>query len=335
MVTPTCFLLCKFAHVAGRTTDSAITAANETNLSRPPRDLLSRQHKDVERDSPTLSARYMQCEQNGTGCSLPRCHACLSTGIDSRRSGSRIHARIMCCGALQAPCVQSRSLPESKTSGFTKQIPAEDELKRTLPITTLFLDIGGMLLMNGRDHLAGRSAAGHLKLKWVELDRRHRLVCEADEEDNLPFDEYLAPVVTYEGQTFTRDYCPGLMFGQLKAYPRMLDISAVPTARHGLRSILISNESRAVNAQGVGTLRRARLAEMFISSLFFIHTSRMSPALSLLLTRPRSVRTGPSSSTTRRRSTRSRNVAACAASFMPITRLHVPGRPLSDCTCSK
>ena len=43
------------------------------------------------------------------------------------------------------------------------------------PITTLFLDIGGVLLTNGWDHHARRRAAKHFKLDWAEMEQRHGL----------------------------------------------------------------------------------------------------------------------------------------------------------------
>ena len=42
-----------------------------------------------------------------------------------------------------------------------------------LPITALFLDIGGVLLNNGWDHLARRRAAKHFRLEWPEMEGRH------------------------------------------------------------------------------------------------------------------------------------------------------------------
>jgi hypothetical protein len=44
-------------------------------------------------------------------------------------------------------------------------------------ITTLFLDIGGVLLTNGWDHLARKRAATNFKLEWewAEMEDRHGL----------------------------------------------------------------------------------------------------------------------------------------------------------------
>jgi putative hydrolase of the HAD superfamily len=43
-------------------------------------------------------------------------------------------------------------------------------MKKTVPITTLFLDVGGVLLTNGWDHHARRRAAKHFKLDWDEME---------------------------------------------------------------------------------------------------------------------------------------------------------------------
>lgn len=40
-------------------------------------------------------------------------------------------------------------------------------MKRVAPITTLFLDIGGVLLTNGWDHHVRRRAAKHFNLEWA------------------------------------------------------------------------------------------------------------------------------------------------------------------------
>ena len=48
-------------------------------------------------------------------------------------------------------------------------------MKRAIPITTLFLDIGGVLLTDGWDHHARKRAARNFKLEWAEMDGRHSL----------------------------------------------------------------------------------------------------------------------------------------------------------------
>jgi putative hydrolase of the HAD superfamily len=48
-------------------------------------------------------------------------------------------------------------------------------MKRSTEITTLFLDIGGVLLTNGWDHHARKRTATNFKLKLTEMEDRHQL----------------------------------------------------------------------------------------------------------------------------------------------------------------
>ena len=48
-------------------------------------------------------------------------------------------------------------------------------MKRSAPITCVFLDVGGVLLTDGWDHHARKRAAANFKLEWAELEERHSL----------------------------------------------------------------------------------------------------------------------------------------------------------------
>jgi len=141
-------------------------------------------------------------------------------------------------------------------------------VKKSHPITTLFLDVGGVLLTNGWDHLARKRAAKHFKLNWAEMDQRHRLVFETHEEGKLSFAEYLGWVVFFEKRPFTRNQFRDFMFAQSKPYPKMLGLVAELKARNGLKVVVVSNESREVNAHRIRTFRLDRLVDAFISSCF-------------------------------------------------------------------
>ena len=65
-------------------------------------------------------------------------------------------------------------------------------MKRALPVTTLFLDVGGVLLTNGWDHLARKRAARNFNLNWAEMDERHRLVFETQKKESSLFRNTLA-----------------------------------------------------------------------------------------------------------------------------------------------
>ena len=141
-------------------------------------------------------------------------------------------------------------------------------MKKSLAITTLFVDVGGVLLTNGWDHLARKRAAKHFKLNWAEMDERHRLVFETHEEGKLSYEEYLGWVVFFEKRPFTRNQFRDFMFAQSKPHPNMLDLVAQLKAQHGLKIVVVSNESRAVNAYRIRTFKLDQLVDTFISSCF-------------------------------------------------------------------
>jgi putative hydrolase of the HAD superfamily len=132
----------------------------------------------------------------------------------------------------------------------------------------LFVDVGGVLLTNGWDHLARKRAAKQFKLNWADMDERHRLVFETHEEGKLSFEEYLGWVVFYEKRTFTRNQFRDFIFAQSKPFPKMLDLVAQLKVQCGLKIVVISNESRAVNAYRIRTFKLDRLVDTFISSCF-------------------------------------------------------------------
>lgn len=135
-------------------------------------------------------------------------------------------------------------------------------------MTTLFIDVGEVLLTNGWDHLARRRAAKHFKLAWAEMEERHSLVFETHEEGRMTFQEYLGWVVFYQKRPFTRSQFRGFMFAQSKAYPGVIELVANLKARHGLKIVVVSNESREVNAYRIRAFKLDRLVDTFISSCF-------------------------------------------------------------------
>jgi putative hydrolase of the HAD superfamily len=141
-------------------------------------------------------------------------------------------------------------------------------MKRASPITTLFLDVGGVLLTNGWDHHARRRAAKKFKLEWAEMENRHALNFETHEEGKLTFEEYLDRVVFYQKRPFTRAQFWRFMFAQSKPYPRMIELVSRLKVRHGLKIAVVSNEAREVNAYRIRKFKLDTFVDSFISSCF-------------------------------------------------------------------
>jgi putative hydrolase of the HAD superfamily len=136
------------------------------------------------------------------------------------------------------------------------------------PITTLFLDIGGVLLTNGWDRKARRLAGETFGLDYEEMDERHHLTFDTYEEGKLSLDEYLDRIVFYEERPFTRDNFRTFMFAQSRAFPEMIELASHLKARHGLKVAAVSNEGRELNEYRIKTFGLDRFIDFFISSSF-------------------------------------------------------------------
>jgi putative hydrolase of the HAD superfamily len=141
-------------------------------------------------------------------------------------------------------------------------------MRRAAAITTLLLDVGGVLLSNGWDHVSRRRAARKFGLDWDAFDARHRLVFELHERGRMTLDEYLDAVVFERPRLFSRAEFRGFMFAQSSRLPGMIDFVRGLKARHGLKVVVVSNESRALNAHRIRAFGLDEFVDVFVSSCF-------------------------------------------------------------------
>ena len=141
-------------------------------------------------------------------------------------------------------------------------------MKKSSPITTLFLDVGGVLLANGWDHLPRRRAAKHFKLDWAEMQERHELNFEIHEQDKITFREYLDRVVFWKMRPFTRAEFRQFMFAQSKPCTVMIELVRNLKAKYKLKVIVVSNEARELNSHRIRQFKLDGFVAAFISSCF-------------------------------------------------------------------
>jgi putative hydrolase of the HAD superfamily len=140
------------------------------------------------------------------------------------------------------------------------------------------LDIGGVLLTDGWDHLARKRATTHFKLAWKEMEDRHHLTFETYEEGKITLDEYLSLVVFHQKRLFTRSQFRRFMFAQSKPFPEMIDLVSRIKSRLGVKIAIVSNEGRELNAYRIQKFKLTRLADCFISSCF-VHLRKPDVAM--------------------------------------------------------
>lgn len=135
-------------------------------------------------------------------------------------------------------------------------------------LTTLFLDIGGVLLTNGWDREARRLAAKTFDLDLEEMNERHHLTFATYETGKLTLEEYLNLVVFFEKRAFTIDEFRNFMFACSKSYPEMINLVCNLKRKFGLKTAVVSNEGRELTEYRIEKFKLGSFIDFFISSCF-------------------------------------------------------------------
>jgi putative hydrolase of the HAD superfamily len=114
-------------------------------------------------------------------------------------------------------------------------------------ITTLFWDVGGVILTNGWDLDIRRRAAEHFNLDWEEMQERREQVLADFEAGRLSLAEYLGRTVFYQARSFTLSEFEAFMFAQSQPHPETIEIveALAGTGKYLLGAI--NNESLELN----------------------------------------------------------------------------------------
>ena len=135
-------------------------------------------------------------------------------------------------------------------------------------ITTLFLDIGGVLLSDGWGHNFRHKAAVHFNLDIPEMEARHKLFFATYEEGKITLAEYLKRVVFYRNRNFTPESFRDFMFAQTTSHPDMINFIKKLKKQHGLQVVAVSNEARELNEFRIQTFHLKEVIDFFISSCY-------------------------------------------------------------------
>lgn len=141
-------------------------------------------------------------------------------------------------------------------------------MSKSKKITTLFLDIGGVLLTNGWDRKTRHMAVETFKLDEEEINERHHLTYDTYESGKLSLDEYLNRVVFYEKRKFSHAKFKAFMFQQSKELPEMIDFIKRLKKIYNLKVTAVSNEGRELTEHRIKTFKLHELFDAFVSSSF-------------------------------------------------------------------
>ncbi|MFT3912167.1 MAG: HAD-IA family hydrolase [Ferruginibacter sp.] len=135
-------------------------------------------------------------------------------------------------------------------------------------ITTMFLDIGGVLLTNGWDRSARALAAKQFNIDLPEMDERHHLCFDSYERGRMTMDEYLKKVVFYEERDFTKDTFKDFICSRSEALPGHIEFFKSIKEKYKIKVVAVNNEAKEINEYRISKFKLHELFDAFISSCY-------------------------------------------------------------------
>lgn len=135
-------------------------------------------------------------------------------------------------------------------------------------ITTLFLDIGGVLLTNGWDTALRKKTAEHFGVDYAELDHRHRVTYDTYEEGKMTLETYLRQIIFYEPRKFSTGDVEKFILEQATAYEDTINLVKRLRVVYGLKVAVVSNEGREIAEDRIRRFQLKDFVDFFVVSAF-------------------------------------------------------------------
>ena len=135
-------------------------------------------------------------------------------------------------------------------------------------ITTIFFDIGGVLLTDGWGHDSRRAAAEHFGLDWDEYVDRHEKVAHAIETNRMSLEQYLTRTVFYRPRSFTREEFRDYIFAQSQPKPESIELAKRLAMSQKYFMATINNEILELNVYRIESFGLRGIFPIFFSSCF-------------------------------------------------------------------
>jgi putative hydrolase of the HAD superfamily len=138
-------------------------------------------------------------------------------------------------------------------------------------ITSIFWDIGGVILTNGWDHNSRAEAAKAFGLDWEEFRERHDLSMPAFDAGQITLNQYLDRTLFYRPRNFSKEEFTAFMFAQSREYPetRAVLSEVARTGKYYIASI--NNEPRELNNYRIEAFHLPNDFQAFFSSCYLNH----------------------------------------------------------------
>ncbi len=135
-------------------------------------------------------------------------------------------------------------------------------------ITTLFWDVGGVILTNGWDRVSRQQAVQQFGLDLEDFQDRHELTFPAYEIGQIGLEEYLDRTIFFCSRGFSREQFKSFMFAQSKGHPDVLAILDRIARSGKYLQGTINNEGLELNQFRIQRFGLRKSLSVFISSCF-------------------------------------------------------------------
>jgi len=135
-------------------------------------------------------------------------------------------------------------------------------------ITTLFFDIGGVILTNGWGSVARSAAIGKFQLDPADFEARHALANPAWECGEMSLQEYLERTIFYSERKFSPKEFEDFMFAQSQAMPESLEFVRRMARSGRYLMAAINNEAVEINAYRIQQFALRDIFAAFFSSCY-------------------------------------------------------------------
>lgn len=151
-------------------------------------------------------------------------------------------------------------------------------MQKKANISTLFLDVGGVLLTNGWGRSSRKLAAETFHLEYEEMNERHQLIFPAYELGKLTLEQYLQFTIFYKERSFTKEQFEKFMFDQSHPYPDMIGFIIDLKKRDHLKAGVVSNEGRELTEYRNHKFGLTQFVDFFIVSSL-VHLRKPDPEI--------------------------------------------------------
>ena len=151
-------------------------------------------------------------------------------------------------------------------------------MTRSSAITTLFIDVGNVLLTDSWGPAMRQRAVEQFGFDLTEVAQRSQLTFEGYEEGNISLDEYLDWVVFYQSRSFSREALKVFMLAQSQPQLDMIALVRDLKARYGLKVAVVTNDGREFFIHRVRQFELKAMVDFFIVSSF-VHYRKPEPAI--------------------------------------------------------